>query len=184
MPLPLTASCFSKIQMVLPVLYQLTRVVPDKEPLNGCMYVICLQCFDTWLGDRKGIRPVKTEWWGAGMEQSADLHLVQLMPLPLIVSCFSKIQIGFTFLVPAYPGSPGKGPFYGRMYVCILLSNSVTHSNSSEVSGCLQETESMLQLHAASSVLMLTYTLTSPDQHHTPICTVAIMQQYNHLNVT
>ena len=31
-----------------------------------------------------------------------------LMPLPLTVSCFSKIRIGFTFLVPAYPGSPGK----------------------------------------------------------------------------
>jgi len=30
------------------------------------------------------------------------------MPLPLTVSCFSKIQIGFTFLVPAYPGCPGK----------------------------------------------------------------------------
>ena len=26
----------------------------------------------------------------------------------LIVSCFSKIQIGFTFLVPADPGSPGQ----------------------------------------------------------------------------
>jgi len=34
--------------------------------------------------------------------------MTQLMPLPLAVSCFSKIQIGFTFLVPAYPGSPGK----------------------------------------------------------------------------
>ena len=54
----------------------------------------------------------KTEWWGAGMviclEQGADLHMAQLMPLPLTVSCFSEIQIGFTFLVPAYPGSPGK----------------------------------------------------------------------------
>jgi len=30
------------------------------------------------------------------------------MPLPLTISCFSKIQIGFTFLVPAHPGSPGK----------------------------------------------------------------------------
>jgi len=30
------------------------------------------------------------------------------MPLPLTVSCFSKIQIGFSFLVPAHPGSPGK----------------------------------------------------------------------------
>jgi len=30
------------------------------------------------------------------------------MPLPLTVSCFSIIQIGFTFLVPAYSDSPGK----------------------------------------------------------------------------
>ena len=36
------------------------------------------------------------------------MHMAQLMPLPLTVSCFSKIQIGFTFLVPAHPGSPGK----------------------------------------------------------------------------
>jgi len=54
----------------------------------------------------------KTEWWGAGMvvclEQNADLHMAQLMPLPLTVSCFSKIQIVFTFLVPARLGSPGK----------------------------------------------------------------------------
>jgi len=54
----------------------------------------------------------KTEWWGVGvvicLERGADLHMTQLMPLPLTVSCSSKIQIGFTFLVPAYPGSPGK----------------------------------------------------------------------------
>jgi len=36
------------------------------------------------------------------------LAYAQLMPPPLTVSCFSKIQIGFTFLVPAHPGSPGK----------------------------------------------------------------------------
>jgi len=42
------------------------------------------------------------------LEQDAGLHMAQLMPLPLSVSCFSKIQIGFTFLVPAYLGSPGK----------------------------------------------------------------------------
>jgi len=45
------------------------------------------------------------------------LHMAQLMPLPLTVSCFSKIQIGFTFLVPAHLGSPGKGPLNGG--VCI-----------------------------------------------------------------
>jgi len=64
----------------------------------------------------------KTEWWGAGMviclERDADLHMAQLMPpLPLTVSCFSKIQIGFTFLVPADPVSPGKGPLNG----CVFL---------------------------------------------------------------
>ena len=40
--------------------------------------------------------------------RGADLHMTQLMPLPLTVSCFSKIQIGFTFLVPAHLGSPGQ----------------------------------------------------------------------------
>jgi len=54
----------------------------------------------------------KTEWWGAGMviclEQGTDLHVVQLMPLPLTVFCFSEIQIGFAFLVLAHPGSPGR----------------------------------------------------------------------------
>ena len=42
--------------------------------------------------------------------------MAQLMPLPLTVSCFSKIQIGFTFLVPAHLVSPGKGPL--KMCVC------------------------------------------------------------------
>jgi len=59
----------------------------------------------------------KLERCGAGvvlcLERGADLHMARLMPLPLTVSCFSKIQIGFTFLVPAHPGSPGKGPLNG-----------------------------------------------------------------------
>jgi len=37
--------------------------------------------------------------------QDADLHMAQLIPLPLTVSCSSKIQISFTFLVLAHPGS-------------------------------------------------------------------------------
>jgi len=44
------------------------------------------------------------------LERGADLHMAQLMPLPLTVSCISKIQIGFTFPVPAHLASPGKGP--------------------------------------------------------------------------
>ena len=42
------------------------------------------------------------------LEQGADLHMAQLMPLPLTVTCFTKIQIGFTFLVPADLGSLGE----------------------------------------------------------------------------
>ena len=53
------------------------------------------------------------------LERGADLHMAQLMPLPLTVSCFSKIQIGFTFLVPAHPGSPGKRAVK-RVCLCVL----------------------------------------------------------------
>ena len=47
------------------------------------------------------------------LERGADLRMAQLMPLPLTVSCFSKVQISFTLLVPAHLGSPGKGPLNG-----------------------------------------------------------------------
>ena len=42
------------------------------------------------------------------LERGADLHMTQLMPLSLTLSCFSIIQFGFTFLVPAQQGSPGQ----------------------------------------------------------------------------
>jgi len=54
------------------------------------------------------------------LELSADLHLAQLMPLPLTVSCFSKIEIGFTFLVLAHLGSPGKRAVKW-MCVCVCV---------------------------------------------------------------
>ena len=56
----------------------------------------------------------KTEGWGA------DLHMARLMPLPLTVSCFSKIQIGFTFLVLAHPGSPGA-----FKWVCVCVNTTI-----------------------------------------------------------
>jgi len=66
----------------------------------------------------------KTEWWGAGMviclEQGADLRTAQLMPLPLTVSCFNKIQFRFTFLVPAHLGSPGQRAIK-RVCVCVFI---------------------------------------------------------------
>ena len=81
--------------------YRPTRVVPDQRPLNG-------RCC----------------WLGAGvvvsLEQGADLHMAQLMPLPLTISCFTKIQIGFAFLVPAHPGSPGQRAVK-RVCVCVCV---------------------------------------------------------------
>jgi len=71
-----------------------------------------LKCGTTLLVGQQEGHPdsKKREWWGAGvvvcLEQGADLHMDQLMPLPLTISCLSKIQIGFTFLVPAHPSSP------------------------------------------------------------------------------
>jgi len=54
------------------------------------------------------------------LERGADLHMSQLMPLPLTVLCFSKIQIGFTFLVPAHLGSPGQRAVK-RVCVCVCV---------------------------------------------------------------
>ena len=53
------------------------------------------------------------------LEQGADLHMAQLMPLPLTVSCFSKIQIGFSFLVLAHLRSPGQRAV--KRGVCLML---------------------------------------------------------------
>jgi len=88
-----------------------------------CMYVVAFSAWTLLVGWQEG-HPVckKLEWWGTGMviclERGADLHKAQLMPLPLTVSCFSKIRIGFTFLVPAHPGSPGERAVK-RVCVCV-----------------------------------------------------------------
>ena len=71
-----------------------------------------------------GIRPVKNFWWwDAGvvicLERGAGLHTARLIPLPLAVSCFSKIQIGFTFLVPAHRASPRQRAI---KWVCVCMS--------------------------------------------------------------
>jgi len=66
------------------------------------------------------------------LERGEGLHMAQLMPLPLTVSCFSKIQIGSTFLVPAHPGSPGKRAVK-RVCVCVCLSLGVVHTGDGGV---------------------------------------------------
>ena len=68
------------------------------------------------------------------LERDADLHMAQLMPLPLTVSCFCKIQIGFTFLVPAHLGSPGKGPLNGC--VCDAVGWGTGRVSSLRINRC------------------------------------------------
>ena len=76
-----------------------------------------------WLGGRKGIRPVKKlsggvlAWLSVWSEVQTCIwpSWCQCHSLSL---CFSKIQIRFTFLVPAHPGSPGQGPLNARARVC------------------------------------------------------------------
>jgi len=72
------------------------------------------------------------------LERGADLHMAQLMPLPLTVSCFSKIQIGFTLLVPARLGSPGKGLLNGC--VCVDCVNvAVETKTAPTLTRCQQQ---------------------------------------------
>jgi len=94
----------------------------------SCVYCLLFVAFSalTLLVGRQEEHPAckKTEWSDADavicLEQGADLHMAQLMPLPLTVSCFSKIQIGSTFLVPAHLGSPGKRAVEW-MCVCVCV---------------------------------------------------------------
>ena len=68
------------------------------------------------------------------LERGADLHMAQLMPLPLTVSCSSKIQIGFTFLVPALPGSPGKEAVKWLLLIKFLTMGPMSTGDKCRVS--------------------------------------------------
>jgi len=109
--------------------------------LFGFDCILCFQYLPSvlwryWLGCRKGMWPLKTEQWGAGMviclERDADLQKAQVMPLPLTVSCFSKIQIGFTFLVLAHLSSPGQRAVK-RMCVCVCCVFSMCPEKGPEI---------------------------------------------------
>jgi len=79
-----------------------------------CLSLVAFSALTLLVGWQEG-HPAckKTEWWGAGMviclEGGADLHMVQLTPLPLTVSCFSKIQIGLSFWYRLTQVVPEKG---------------------------------------------------------------------------
>jgi len=103
--------------------------------IRSFVYLLLLlyKRYNTLLVGRQEGHLACKNWVGAGvvvcLERGADLHMVQLMPLPLTVSCFSEIQIGFIFLVPAYPGSPGI-----RAVKRVCVCNTYTNNNA----GCLQ----------------------------------------------
>ena len=93
-----------------------------------CASVLAFSASTLLVGRQEGHPACKRLSGGVSLviclERGADLHMAQLMPLPLTVSCFSKIQIGFTFLVPADLRIPGKGLLNG----CVLLvSCNVLH---------------------------------------------------------
>jgi len=71
------------------------------------------------------------------------------MPLPLAVSCFSKIQIGFTFLVLAHPGSPGKGPLNVCVCVCVCCEVDVDRC----VFQCFDHVDWVTEIHHDQNVL-------------------------------
>jgi len=78
------------------------------------------------------------------LEQDADLHMAQLMPLPLTDSCFSKIQIGFPFLVPAHPGNPAQRAI---KRVCVCIGNIESYlGNGDSVDNAGEENSSIFNL--------------------------------------
>ena len=93
------------------------------------------------------------------LELGADLHMAQLMPLPVTVSCFSKIQIGFAFLVPAHPGSAGQR-VVKQVCVCVCIKVHSTE-RTFELSVAHYYAMDLVGVFAvfASFVFMLTLTL-------------------------
>ena len=94
------------------------------------LYCCCCFAFSALtllVGRQEGHQACKkpSGGWDAGMdiclERGADLHMAQLMPLPLTVSCFSKIQTGLPFWYWLTRVVPEKGPLNGCVCVCVCV---------------------------------------------------------------
>ena len=90
---------------------------------HKCVLIVAFSALTMLVGRQEGHQACKkTEWWGAGvvicLERGAYLHMAQQMPLPLTVSCFSKIQIGFPFWNRLTGVVLEKGPL--NMCVCVF----------------------------------------------------------------
>jgi len=91
--------------------YKSLKIKPINYFSAACLQQ-CLRALTLLVGWQERHPACKKTWL-------VDLHMAQLMPLPLTDSFFSKIQIGFTFLVPDHPGSPEKEPLNGCVCVCV-----------------------------------------------------------------
>ena len=88
------------------------------------------------------------------------MHMVQRVPLPLTVSCFRKIQIGFTFLVPAHPGSPGQRAVK-RMCVCTYLLTYLLTDRRRQFTLCIRHRQSVRVADALCRCRMARHSLQS-----------------------
>ena len=93
--------------------YKSLKIKPINYFSAACLQQ-CLRALTLLVGWQERHPACKKTWL-------VDLHMAQLMPLPLTDSFFSKIQIGFTFLVPDHPGSPEKEPLNGCVCVCVCV---------------------------------------------------------------
>ena len=97
----------------------------------------CLVLFPQLVGLQEGHPACKKLWGGTGvvicLERGADVHMAQLMPLPLTVSCFSEVQIVFSFLVPAHLGRPGQRAVKQmHVFVCVHIQGGTEMATCAE----------------------------------------------------
>ena len=115
------------------------------------------------------------------------MHMAQLMPLPLIVSCFSKIQTGLTFLVPAHLGSPGQRAVKCarvRVYLCILIAyflGKILTKHYENLRVLAQVTVEMPCVKTDSDVFNKVKTSTAKELH-CDICMILVSQIHRVLN--
>jgi len=104
--------------------------------ISCCDDVIYTECHGLWLGlptvpyfpghpvfrglgGRKGIRSVKTRSVGVLAWLSGARCRLAYGPADATATCFSKIQIGFTFLALAHPSSAGQRAV---KWVCVCVA--------------------------------------------------------------
>jgi len=143
-------------------------------------YLVPSVLWRCWFGGRKGIWPVKNRevgCWHGCLGRGADLHMAQRIPLPFTVSCFSKIQIGFAFLVLAHWVVSDKGPLNGCCCCCSCPMQYLLKSQNSYENKIFQHNEGFGNNIPYKS-LFPGWWLQADGQQWNPDCTVTIYHLY------